>query len=252
MNLKNSVICLVLLVVAACSLQKSLYKNDTTIKELRENVNSTVSNWDTVLSVADISYEDTKSYIPESGIRGRYEQYKKYLGISILEKVVGEKVFLSGPHSAVPNYTSQDQFGRYNPLFLKKLDENLQFLFKNKTFVKNIQSHYDSKLKQYLRVYYLSYKVAANNKEVMDGYLDAIANPEKHDYRNGRIKGPSYYLQESFRDFAEGLEKEGYDVYEAFTCPAFWVRRSIDGTADEFYEVLKLTLKTFDPEFTLR
>jgi hypothetical protein len=66
---------------------------------------------------------------------------------------------------------------------------------------------------------------------------------------DGRIKGPSYYLQESFRDFAEALEKDGYDVYEAFTCPGFWIRRSIDGTADEFYEVLKLTLQTFDPAF---
>lgn len=249
MNIKNSVICLVLLVIAACSLQKSLYKNDTTIKELRESVNTTVSNWENVLSTVDVSYENTFSDIPESGIRGRYEQYKKYLGISILESVVGEKVFLSGPHSTILNYKSQDQFGRYNPLFLKKLGENLKFLFKNKTFVENTQAHYDTKLKQYLRVFYLSYKVAANNKKVMAGYLDAIANPEKYDYMDGRIKGPSYFLQESFRDFAEGLEKNGYNVYEAFTCPAFWIRRSIDGTQDEFYEILKLTLKTFDPEF---
>jgi hypothetical protein len=252
MNIKTSLICFILLFVAACSLQKSLYKNDTTIKELRQNVNTTVSNWETILSTVDISYENTMSYIPESGIRGRYEQYKKYLNISILESVVGEKVFLSGPHSAALNYKSPDQFGRYNPLFIKKLGENLQYLFKNKAFVKNAQAHYDSKLKQYLRVYYLSHEVSANNKEVMDGYLDAIAYPEKHDYMNGRIKGPSFYLQEYFRDFAESTEKDGYDVYEAFTCPAFWVRRSLDGTEDEFYELLKLTLKTFDSGFTLR
>jgi len=237
MNVKKIVICLLLVCIAACSLQNSLYKNDTTIQELRENVNATISNWETVLSKVDISYENTMTDIPESGIRGRYEQYKKYLGISILESVVGEKVFLSGPHRTVLNYKSQDQFGHYNPLFLKKLGGNLKFLFQNKTFVKNAQAHYDTKLKRYLRVYFLSYKVAANNKEVMNGYLNAIAHPERYEYMNGRIKGPSYFLQESFRDFAEGLEKDGYDVYEAFTCPAFWVRRSIDGTADEFYEV---------------
>jgi hypothetical protein len=92
MNIKTTVICLMFLFVAACSLQKSLYKNDTTIKELRDNVNTTVSNWDTVLSVEDLSYEDTKSDVPESGIRGRYEQYKKYLSISLLENIVGENI----------------------------------------------------------------------------------------------------------------------------------------------------------------
>lgn len=252
MKLKTAAIFLVLIFFVACSLQNSLYKNDTTIKELQNNVNITVSNWETIVSSVNLYDVAHKTDIPESGIRGRYAVYKKYFSISLLENIVGEKVFIKGPHSDVLNYNSQDQFGRYNPLFLKKLGGNLTFLFKNKAFVQNVQSHYDTKLKQYLRVYYLSYKIAANNKEVMNGYLDAIANPEKHDYMNGRIKGPSYFLQESFRDFAEGLEKEGYDVYEAFTCPAFWVRRSIDGTADEFYEVLKLTLKTFDPEFTLR
>lgn len=201
------------------------------------------------MSSVNLYDEKHKTDVPESGIRGRYAVYQKYFSISMLESIVGENIFLKGPHSDVLNFESQDSFGRYNPLFLKKLGDNLQFLFKNKTFVENTQDHYNRKLKQYLRVYYLSYKTAANNKEVMDGYEDAIANPEKHDYMNGRIKGPSFYLQEVFRDFAEGLEKDGYDVYEAFTCPAFWVRRSLDGTEDEFYELLKLTLKTFDPAF---
>lgn len=57
------------------------------------------------------------------------------------------------------------------------------------------------------------------------------------------------FLQEFFRDFAESNESKGYDVYESFVCPGFWVRRSIDGTADEFFDLLKLTLRTFDPEF---
>ena len=249
MKLKTSIICLILLCIVACSVHKSLYKNETTIKELRENSNATVANWESILSSVNLYDEAHKTGIPESGIRGRYALYKKYFSISILEKVVGEPIYLKGPHSDVPNYDSQTSFGYYNPLFIKKLGENLRFLFQNKDFVNNIQLHYDSKLKQYLRVYYLSYKVAANNKEVMDAYLENIKDPERNDYMNGRIKGPSFFLQERFRDFAESLERDGYDVYEAFTCPGFWIRRSIDGTVDEFYEVLKLTLRTFDPKF---
>lgn len=63
------------------------------------------------------------------------------------------------------------------------------------------------------------------------------------------LSEPSEFIQESFRGFAESIEKEGYDVYEGFTCPGFWVRRSIDGTADEFYDLLILTMRTFDEGF---
>jgi len=249
MNFKTSFVCLIFLFIAACSLQKSIYKNETTIQELRQNSNATVANWDNTVSTTDFYKEVPETYIPESGVRGRYALYDKFFSISMLETIVGEPAFLKGPHANTPNYKSETTFGYYNPLFVKKLEDNLRFVFKNKDFVNGVQAHYDSHLKQYLRTYYLSYKEGANNQEVMDGYLEAISNPQKHDYMNGRIKGPSFYLQEEFRDFAESLEKQGYDVYEAFTCPSFWVRRSIDGTADEFYELLKLTLETFDPRF---
>ncbi|MFK7750300.1 MAG: hypothetical protein AB8B65_18055 [Kordia sp.] len=249
MKLKTAIICLTFLFIAACSLQKSLYKNETTIKELRQNANATVTNWDNTVASTDFYEEVPETYIPESGIRGRYALYDQFFSISSLETIVGEPVFLKGPHANAPNYKSEKTFGYYNPLFIKKLEDNLRFLFQNKAFVSSVQSHYDQKLKQYLRVYYLSYEVGANNKEVRDKYLAVIANPEKYDYMNGSAKAPAFYLQEAFRDFAESLEKEGYDVYEAFTCPGFWVRRSMDGTADEFYELLKLTLQTFDPSF---
>ena len=104
----------------------------------------------------------------------------------------------------------------------------------------NAQGLYDSELKQYLRTYYISYDVGTNNNQVIDGYLSAI---------NERNGGPSSFLQESFRGFAESSERNGYDVYEAFSCPGFWVRRSIDGTADEFHQLLTMIMKTFDEQF---
>lgn len=249
MNFKTSFIWLMFLFIAACSVHKSIYKNETTIKELGKNSNATIDNWDNTVASIDFYKEVPETGIPESGVRGRYALYDQFFSISMVETMVGEPIFLKGPHTTNPNYKSQTTFGHYNPLFIKKLEDNLRFVFKNKSFVKGVQSHYDNNLKQYLRTYYLSYAIAANNKEIMNGYLDAIKNPEKHEYMNGRIKGPSFYLQETFRDFAESLEKNGFDVYEAFTCPGFWIRRSIDGTADEFYELLKLTLETFDTEF---
>ena len=94
----------------------------------------------------------------------------------------------------------------------------------------------------------MSYAQAITNKKVISRYEEMVrSTPETGagDYKSDA----SYFLQESFRGFAERMENEGYDVYEGFVCPGFWVRRSIDGTSDEFYSLLLSAMKTFDPDF---
>lgn len=218
-------------------------------EQLSEKINRTVADWQNMSATARLDYESISSWIPESGIRGRYQIAKQVLGKAVLESIIGEKAFLSGPHEQDVNYNSAREFGRYNPKFLTQLQKSLASLFSNRIFVDNAQALYDSELKQYLRTYYLAYEAGANKQEVMDGYMAILATEPREYAGNVFLSEPSHFLQESFRDFAESIEQEGYDVYEGFTCPGFWVRRSIDGTADEFYGLLTLTINTFDPEF---
>ncbi len=219
------------------------------LERLSDKIKLTVADWQNMSANTRLDYESISSWIPESGIRGRYQIASQVLGKSVLESIIGEKAFLSGPHEQGVNYNSAREFGRYNPKFLTKLHTSLASLFSNKIFVDNAQALYDRELKRYLRTYYLAYEAGANNREVMDGYLALLAAEPKKYSESVFLSEPSLFLQESFRDFAESLEKEGYDAYEGFACPGFWVRRSIDGTADEFFELLALTIKTFDPEF---
>lgn len=218
-------------------------------ERLSDKIKLTVADWQNMSANARLDHETISSWVPESGIRGRYQIAKQVLSKAVLESIIGEKAFLSGPHEQGVNYNSAREFGRYNPKFLTKLQKSLASLFSNKVFVDNAQALYDSELKQYLRTYYLAYEAGANNREVMDGYLAILATEPREYAGSTFLAEPSYYLQEAFRDFAESIEGEGYDVYEGFTCPGFWVRRSIDGTADEFYGLLTLTIRTFDPEF---
>lgn len=218
-------------------------------EKLGEKIKLAVADWQNMRTNADLAPESISSWIPESGIRGRYQIAKQVLSKAVLESIVGEKAFLSGPHQQDIDYNSARTFGRYNPKFLTQLQKGLSSLFSSKVFVANAQALYDSELKQYLRTYYLAYEVGANNQEVMDGYLAIVAQEPKKYGESVFLSEPSHFLQESFRGFAESIEAEGYDVYEGFVCPGFWVRRSIDGTADEFLGLLKLTIKTFDPEF---
>jgi len=211
---------------------------------LKNAMDKAATNWPENSSTVDLSAESINSWLPDVGVRGKYGILKADIGKAVLEKIIGEKAFLEGPHAKGMNFVSETKFGKYNPAFLTKLHAALAVILKNKKFVGTLQELYDQKFREYLRLYYLSYHLAANNQMVMDRYLVEVADEAKMEFDS-----PSLYLQEMFRDFAEAKEREGYDVYEAFTCPGFWVRRSIDGTADEFWKLLNLTMKTFDPSF---
>ena len=83
----------------------------------------------------------------------------------------------------------------------------------------------------------------------MAGYLAAIEKDKSNNDSNTFRRAPSNYLMNSFGNLADSLEEDGYDHYEVTPCAGFWVRRSIDGTEDEFYNLLRLILKNFDKHF---
>ena len=181
------------------------------------------------------------SYLPDLGVRVRYERAKPELALVIVESIVGKKAFLKGPHAEGINCSSTS-FGYYSPVFLVELQEVLKTTLSNKAFVDKFQALYDAELKQYLRTYYLSFDVGVNSSETQKEYLKMLDDPEK-------AVEAGFYLQEAFRYHADGMVVDGYDWYESVTCPAFWLRRSIDGTSDEFKALLVLMLNTFDPGF---
>ena len=112
--------------------------------------------------------------MPESGIRGRYAQFKTKLGRQVLEKIVGYKAFTKGPHGETLNLNSLTEFGHYNPNFLKKLKTQLKTLYGNKTFVEKFQDFYDRELQDYLRVHYQAYNFIKYNPEYKTDYLNHI------------------------------------------------------------------------------
>lgn len=244
---------MLLTIIASCTALKSTSESKL---RLNREIDLMVSNWDRLVSTVDLSYENIISWLPESGIRGRYEGGKKYLSIAALEEIIGLKVFIKGPHTKGINFKSIADFGYYNPKFLIQLNRILKSIYKHRTFIENTQLLYNSQLKRYLRTLYLSYDIAAENEQIINGYLNAISGAKNDSYENGKISSvyggssrPSFYLQESFREFAQSIEREGYDVYEGFTCPGFWIRRSIDGTQNHFYKLLILTMNHYDKEF---
>ena len=236
---KGILLVCILTALASCSTMK----NSVVSAAFSDRVLKLASNWDSIKATSDLSSENISSWLPESGIRGRYEVLKKQVSLKFMEELVGCRVFLKGPHQEEVDFNS-GSFGYYNPVFLERLKPILGEVLQNKLFVENTRTLYDAELKQYLRTFFLSFNIAANRTDIMESYLKHIEHKEHKSF-----SGPSFYLQEAFRDFAESAEENGYDVYEGFTCPGFWIRRSIDGTEGQFYNLLLLVLKTYDADF---
>ena len=166
--------------------------------------------------------------------------------------IIGEKIFLSGPHLNDMNFDSYDKFGYYNPIFLKKLHKKIKLLISNDAFIKSTQDIYNEKFKNTLRVYFLSlnmldhinYKTFGKYDwdRYVEEYLDVISKPPS----NYMV---SNYFDENFRSFAESIKNEGYNFSEGLTFPGFWIRRKIDGTDEEFFELINLILNKYDSEW---
>lgn len=238
-SIKGIVFVFIITGLASCS----ALKNSVISAALNDSIFKLASNWESIKASTDLSSENISSWLPERGIRGKYEIARKDVGLQFMEQLVGHPVFLKGPHQEKIDFNS-GSFGYYNPQFLEGLKPILGETLQNKLFVESTKTFYDTEIKQYLRTFFLSYSISANRSDIMETYLKHIAKGEHESF-----SGPSFYLQEAFRGFAESAEQSGYDVYEGFTCPGFWIRRSIDGTEGQFFDLLLLVLKTYDADF---
>ena len=217
--------------------------NDNSIDFLKQKITLTFSNWYEIIEDLKVNYPYIEIW-SEIGVRGKYKIFSKYLSKDILEKIIGEKIFLSGPHLNDMNFDSYDKFGYYNPIFLKKLHKKIKLLISNDAFFKSTQDIYNEKFKNTLRVYFLSLNMLehSNYKIYVEEYLDIISKPPSNYI-------VSNYFDEKFRSFAESIKNEGYNFSEGLTFPGFWIRRKIDGTDEEFFELMNLILNKYDSEW---
>ncbi len=234
--------CLALLLLVACSSFVIAFKDSVLLTKVKEYISSWPGNETDIDS--KVNYKEHYTWIPEVGVRGKYALIKNKIGIGVIEGVIGEKMFTKGPHSSEFNFASDTEFGYYNPKFLKKLQKEIVKWKKDKKFVKAFKPYYDSKLKNLCRILWLSHRYVF----IEDGRTEKIQRTYLKRLKKGE-KDNGFFLQEEYRDFAEAREKDGYDVYEAFVMPSFWLRRKIDKTAPLFKETLKSIIETFDEEF---
>ncbi len=180
------------------------------------------------------------------GFRSKYGMYKKYASLEIIEKVFVTPVFVRGPHDGDMNFDSQTSFGYYSPVFIMELRSSIETALKNPVYKKVVKELYNEHLKGMALTYQDAYKYLMKDpkrlQQLQSEYLMMISQPE------GTSEGS---LQETFRAYADQVESPAIgapqrDWYEAVTAPAFWLRRSIDGTSGELSELLDMVIKEME------
>ena len=73
----------------------------------------------------DAAYRTLHTWLPDRGLRGLYAKAQFALNLAQLQKLSGQKIFGSGPHqNGKLNLKSANDFGHYNPAFIKWLAAN--------------------------------------------------------------------------------------------------------------------------------
>jgi hypothetical protein len=201
---------------------------------------------------------DEYDYFPHGGMRNFYCHAMQYIAYKRFAALVGVPVFISGPHTAAALVLdSEFSFGRYNPEFVVRLSSILIPGDRDRVFRTATQGVYNSAIRPLARIFFVTYRKLMDNPGYIEQekktYIDAI--------RERKLKRYDYEKYFDFLDCDYPVDKEDNTDFAApsfngrcdgnvvKTCVAFWIRRSIDGTADEFYAGLKKLLKAYDDEF---
>lgn len=190
------------------------------------------------------AYHDLSTWLPNRGLRGLYAKAQFALNLAQLQKLSGHKIFGVGPHqNGKLNLKSANDFGHYNHAFIKWITANGIPGQKNRKLHRELQPVYDKHLRRTARGFFVAHQNLRAQpqrlKQVEARYLDLL----------DAEKDASEFLQESFRPDTDRLEKAGHDWYEVNVAHGFWVRRTIDGTADEFHTLLTALLTTHDSKW---
>lgn len=189
-----------------------------------------------------------------AGWRGKYAMARNYTNLSQIEAIFGVPVFLKGPHKKAINYNSSTSFGHYNPAFIQQLETTFRLAMKHPNYKEVLKKVYQTYLQgmalTYKDAYYFLHSNPSKLKALQEAYNQQLQTPQ------GTLEGS---LQEEFRAYADGeyfsteiqekanqLEEFGVDWYEKVTAPAFWLRRSLDGTDEQWLELLELVMERLE------
>lgn len=217
-----------------------------------------------VSAAAAVAVRDAWEKLPrsEDGCRGPYDAFpaggilsfychaKTLLSLAELQRLAGVPIFASGPHGAEPALGIADDFGHYDPRFVRWLRAALLPARSDATFRARTQPVYDAYVAHAARVWYgtrrrLEAHRAWFEKDVawVRASLARQALPDDYLSRYYELMAPSFFGGPG----AEVLDSGDWDGEVVKSAVGFWIRRELDGTAAEFAAALDELVGIYAP-----
>jgi hypothetical protein len=149
--------------------------------------------------------------------------------------------FLSGPHSFEERDAHSKQFGHYNPAFVDWMRARLLPAGPDSPMRRATQATYNSALRRMLRIHALSLNTLESLPELRAGVAAEYMSVEQ--------RRTAYLIEAMAPALATlGPRPEAQARDFAFAM-GFWIRRDLDGTTQQFRELMVAALEIYDPEF---
>jgi TIR domain len=219
----------------------------------------------------DETYELCGSIKGLGGVRRIYCEVANVLSLQTLATLSGLDIFEGGPHVRVGNGGKAYQYnlrsheiGRYNPAFVAWLRDFAVPAMHNDAFRGNTVALFERHVREPALNHYRAYLMLFNRarrddrvrltddfREQLAGYTDEMERARRDtgaaNFMEAWSTSPSFQLQEGLGALtgevgATDVPGPSYDLRIAMS---FWVRRSLDGTHREFFEILVNMLKAY-------
>ncbi len=244
---------LVVVLLFSCTPLLEVVKEGVSLSLYQTKMDEVAKVWDTEVKKKGEPDREADGTWLNFGFRYPYAVLKEYASLEKIQEAAGLNVFVSGPHTKDLDFNSETSFGHYNAAFVAKTLQALKGSNTNITFKTLGQQVYDKNLKSTARAYYKAYQYVNSSPQVERRSKSSITIDEVMKTYKEYMKEPSQkaggYIQDVFGIYANNAEKEGLDWYISNVATGFWVRRKMDNTDKEFFELLEYIVATYDADF---
>lgn len=202
---------------------------------------------------------DDYDYFPSGGMRNYWCHLSSLLSLPELEQAAGRPIFLAGPHQAGKlDLANPGDFGHYNPAFVVWAGKVA--IPEDPETRRRLQPVYDQYMQPLARIHWVVWQKLQANPKCTSKELNLYQARIRAGTSNTGGSWGAWYERWFFYMNPAFCQKAGQDNWlmdHGFdggvdgnvtkTAVGFWLRRIMDGTADEFAAALQNLLAAFDP-----
>lgn len=213
----------------------------------------------TVREIVELCWIAASYHEPEAGmvtgIRDLASHLSPIVDLAKIQSLTEVPVFVSGPHANGPNL-SADDFGRYDPAFVRWATLHLIPAAKDPVFRERSQAVYDRYLQEMTRIYWRVGTDLAEDEALLRrlaGQYGAVIDAWKGKDAAAGTSARFEHLHRATYSYSEAAGQgepwmTANAPYHAGVAMGFWMRRELDGSRVEFMKMIEVLLQTYDEE----